>query len=79
MGWNSLVEGMRRSTGSENPVEDLARQNEAVERAVGGRKDLEALVEENRRREAELASKRFELEAKREFLREQQQQLAKYW
>ena len=66
-GWNSLMEGMRNCSGQEDPVELLASQNEAVEKAV-----LQGLQQKNQKKETLVKRKEWELQAKQAYLGQQQ-------
>ena len=70
MGWNSLVEKMRSSTGQDNPLEILAAQNEAMKQANGAaiRNTLSQFSDKNKLQEDMLQAKNEELNAKRAYL-----------
>ena len=61
------MEGMRSCSGQEDPVELLASQNEAVEKAV-----LQGLQQKNQKKETLVKRKEWELQAKQAYLGQQQ-------
>ena len=69
MGWNSLLETMRSQSGSEDPLSDLARQNELLKAKVM-QGQLDDLSEANKKKEIELEAREKILESRKAFLDE---------
>lgn len=64
------MEGVRSSSQQKDPVDFLASQNEAVERAV-----LQGLQEKNQGKETLVKRKEWELQAKQSYLGQKQQKI----
>ncbi len=77
--WNSLMEGMRASSGASNPAEELARQNDlAAASASALKQKLEAATADNDRLERDLVKRQLALSTRRQLLQEEDGGLLKY-
>ena len=66
LGWNSLMETVRKNSKESNPVDIFAAQNEAIQKEF-----LKADMARNQQMEKDIAKKQWELEQKQAFLKEQ--------
>ena len=67
LGWNSLMETVRKNSKEENPVDIFAAQNEAIQKEM-----IKAKLAKNQQLEKDLGRKSWELANKQKFLEENQ-------
>ena len=65
LGWNSLMETVRKNSKESNPVDIFAAQNEAIQKEF-----LKADMARNQQLEKDIARKTLELEQKKAFIKE---------
>ena len=70
LGWNSLMETVRDSTGESNPVDIFAAQNEAIQKEL-----LNAKLAKNEDLKKEIDRKNWEVQMRQTFLEENQKMI----
>ena len=70
LGWNSLMETVRDSTGESNPVDIFAAQNEAIQKEL-----LNAKLAKNEDLKKEIDQKNWEVQMRQKFLEENQKMI----